>query len=86
MRAGHGRTPLVPQSLVGGSVSNLADRALTGAVHDFLATPWVVLNVADLAVVAAVFKLSAARLSSRPLLSTEGRPRGQASATPPPRT
>jgi len=40
--------------VVGGAVANLADRALTGTVHDFLATPWIVFNVADLAVVAGL--------------------------------
>jgi len=36
--------------VVGGAAANLLDRAATGAVHDFLATPWVLLNVADIAV------------------------------------
>ncbi len=40
--------------LLGGAISNLADRALSGSVRDFLATPWVVLNLADLAVVAGL--------------------------------
>jgi signal peptidase II len=44
----------VPALLVGGAISNLLDRLLTGAVHDFIATPWVVFNLADLAVLAAV--------------------------------
>ena len=37
--------------LIGGALSNLADRLATGSVRDFLATPWIVLNLADLAVV-----------------------------------
>jgi lipoprotein signal peptidase len=36
--------------LVGGAVSNLLDRVATGVVRDFLATPWVIVNLADLAV------------------------------------
>jgi lipoprotein signal peptidase len=40
--------------LIGGAASNLVDRVLLGAVRDFLATPWVVFNVADVAVVIGV--------------------------------
>ena len=40
--------------VVGGAMSNLIDRAVTGAVHDFLATPWIVFNVADIAVLVGV--------------------------------
>ena len=53
--AAHGRLPLwIPGFLLGGASSNLADRLLLGSVRDFLATPWAVINLADLAVVAAV--------------------------------
>jgi lipoprotein signal peptidase len=38
--------------LTGGAASNLADRLVQGAVRDWLATPWVVANLADLAVAA----------------------------------
>jgi lipoprotein signal peptidase len=38
--------------LAGGAASNLADRVVQGAVRDWLALPWVVINLADLAVVA----------------------------------
>jgi len=40
--------------VIGGAAANLLDRAATGAVHDFLATPWVLLNVADIAVFVGV--------------------------------
>ena len=40
--------------VIGGAVSNLADRLLVGSVRDFLATPWIVLNVADLAVAVGI--------------------------------
>lgn len=54
-RASAGRIPAwVPGLLVGGAVSNLVDRIAFGAVHDFLATPWIVLNLADIAVVAGI--------------------------------
>ncbi len=36
---------------LGGAVSNAADRVLFGAVRDFLVSPWVLWNLADLAVV-----------------------------------
>ena len=42
----------IPAFLVGGATSNLLDRLAAGAVHGFLATPWVVFNLADLAVAA----------------------------------
>jgi Lipoprotein signal peptidase len=48
----HGQVPAWATGLlIGGAVSNLADRAAGGSVRDFLATPWVVLNLADLAVI-----------------------------------
>src|SRR4051794_33776651 len=40
--------------LVGGAASNLADRVVLGAVRDFLVTPWIVFNLADVAIAAAV--------------------------------
>lgn len=50
-----GRLPAwVPGVLVGGAVSNLADRVALGAVRDFVATPLVVWNLADLAVVIGI--------------------------------
>jgi signal peptidase II len=51
----------VPGLLLGGAVSNLADRIMFGSVRDFLATPWVVFNLADVAVLAAIGGLIAAR-------------------------
>jgi signal peptidase I len=44
----------VPPLLIGGAVSNLIDRALFGAVRDFVLTAWVILNVADVVVVVGV--------------------------------
>ena len=40
--------------LLGGALGNLVDRAATGAVHDFLVVGPVVINVADVAVLAGV--------------------------------
>jgi lipoprotein signal peptidase len=51
--------------LLGGALSNLVDRALTGAVHDFVATPWVVFNAADIAVVGGTVAVAASALRVR---------------------
>jgi lipoprotein signal peptidase len=56
----------VPGLLVGGASSNLLDRLLLGSVRDFLATPWVVINLADLAVLAAVIGSTLVPLIRRP--------------------
>lgn len=44
----------VPALLLGGAVSNLADRIALGAVRDFVPTPGVLWNLADLAVVVGI--------------------------------
>jgi lipoprotein signal peptidase len=65
--AARGRLPVwVPGLLIGGASSNLADRLLLGSVRDFLATPWAVINLADLAVVAAVIGSLVVHRSRRP--------------------
>jgi lipoprotein signal peptidase len=68
LHAAHrGRLPSwVPGLLVGGASSNLLDRLLLGAVRDFLATPWAVINLADLAVLAAVTGSILAYLTRQP--------------------
>jgi signal peptidase II len=53
--------PWVCGLLIGGAVSNLADRAVLGAVRDFLATPWIVFNLADVAVVVGIAAYLAAQ-------------------------
>lgn len=59
-----GRIPTwIPGLLIGGSVANLIDRAAFGAVHDFLVVPGAILNLADLAVLAAVLGWSTALLT-----------------------
>jgi lipoprotein signal peptidase len=44
----------IPACVLGGSLANLVDRAAFGSVHDFLATPWIVFNLADIAVAAGL--------------------------------
>jgi lipoprotein signal peptidase len=52
--------------VIGGSLSNLVDRLLLGAVRDYLAIGHIVINLADLAVVAGVLGYGLTRLP-RPL-------------------
>jgi lipoprotein signal peptidase len=55
--------------VIGGSLSNLMDRLLLGAVRDFLAIGHLVINLADLAVVAGVLGYGLTRLP-RPLATS----------------
>jgi len=58
-----GRVPAWVGALVlGGAMSNLLDRIIRGGVLDFIVTPWIVLNLADLAVVAGLAAFSVAHL------------------------
>ena len=62
-----GRLPAwVPGLLLGGAASNLADRLLFGAVRDFVPTPWVLWNLADLAVVVGIAGYAWGHLRRRP--------------------
>lgn len=49
----------VPVCLAGGALANLVDRIASGFVHDFVATPWIVFNLADVAIVAGLVGLTA---------------------------
>ena len=40
--------------MIGGAASNLADRVILGAVRDFIPTPVVIFNIADVAVLVGV--------------------------------
>jgi lipoprotein signal peptidase len=53
----------IPGFLVGGALSNVADRVIGGSVRDFVATAPVVWNVADVAVVVGLVGYSCARLA-----------------------
>jgi signal peptidase II len=64
----------VPGAFLGGALANLADRAATGAVHDWLAAGVVVIDLADVAVVAAALGYAAGllRASWRPRTAAAG--------------
>ena len=65
----HGLPGWIPVLLIGGAVSNLVDRLLLGAVRDFLAIGHIVINLADLAVVAGVLGFCLTRLPRPPATS-----------------
>jgi lipoprotein signal peptidase len=75
-RLAAGRIGLLPAALIiGGSLGNLLDRALSGGVRDFIVGPGIVFNVADVAllvgVLLAVLPLVASNGASRPVLRRE---------------
>ena len=47
----------IPGLVLGGALSNMIDRARFGAVRDFIATHWAIINVADLCVLGGVLIL-----------------------------
>ena len=47
-----GISPAVPALIAGGMFANLIDRLRFGVTRDFIVTPWVTVNVADVAVIA----------------------------------
>jgi lipoprotein signal peptidase len=68
--AGRGGLPgWVPALVVGGAASNLLDRLLLGAVRDFLAVGHLVVNPADLAVLAGLVGYGLTRLARPPAAS-----------------
>jgi lipoprotein signal peptidase len=56
----------IPALVVGGALSNLLDRLVLGAVRDFLAIAHIVINLADLAVLAGVIGYCLTRLIRQP--------------------
>jgi hypothetical protein len=61
--------------LVGGALSNLVDRLLLGAVRDFLAVAHVVVNLADLAVLAGLVGYGLTRSGAMPAYRSHGHQR-----------
>ena len=46
--------PFLPALVAGGTIGNMIDRIRLGSVTDFVATPWAIVNVADVAVTIGV--------------------------------
>jgi lipoprotein signal peptidase len=65
LRMGAASAPAVGLVL-GGSVANVSERLLRGAVTDFIRLPWIVLDAADLAVLTGLLLLAVERLSRVP--------------------
>ena len=55
-----GISPIIPGVIAGGALANALDRAQFGVVRDFLSTPWIVVDVADVAVIVGMFALGVA--------------------------
>lgn len=55
-----GISPIIPGVIAGGALANALDRAQFGVVRDFLHTPWLVIDVGDIAVVAGIVALGLA--------------------------
>ena len=55
-----GISPIIPGVIAGGSLANALDRAEFGAVRDFISTPWLVIDVGDIAIIAGIFALAVA--------------------------
>ncbi|HET9730580.1 MAG TPA: signal peptidase II [Acidimicrobiia bacterium] len=62
-----GVSPAVPALLAGGMLANTLDRVRLGAVRDFIHTPWLVVNVADIAVAVGIITTAVylARVATR---------------------
>src|SRR5207248_1441539 len=49
-----GVAPAIPAVVVGGMLANAIDRFRSGSVRDFIHTPWLIFNVADIAVAGGI--------------------------------
>ena len=63
-------SPILPALVLGGTLGNVIDRMRLGAVRDFVATPWAIINIADVAVVIGVLGLTFTVMSRLPRLRT----------------
>jgi signal peptidase II len=61
-------SPILPALVAGGTLGNIVDRIRLGAVTDFVATPWAIINVADVAVAIGVLGLTFTFTSRLPRL------------------
>ncbi len=52
-----GMSPVLPALIAGGMLGNTLDRARLGAVRDFIAVPFAIINVADIAITIGIVAL-----------------------------
>jgi lipoprotein signal peptidase len=52
-----GLSPCIPAVIAGGMGAHALDRVVFGAVRDFIATPWLVIDVADVAIFVGMIAL-----------------------------
>jgi signal peptidase II len=57
LAARYGVSPGIPALIAAGMLGNLIDRIRLGAVRDFIVTPWAIINVADVCVIAGILAL-----------------------------
>ena len=57
LAARYGVSPGIPALIAAGTLSNTLDRIRLGAVRDFIVTPWAIINVADVCVIAGIVGL-----------------------------
>src|SRR4051812_48009341 len=55
-----GVSPAIPAIVVGGMLSNAVDRVRGGSVRDFIHTPWLIFNLADVAIAGGIVVLGVA--------------------------
>jgi signal peptidase II len=64
-------SPIMPALVLGGTLGNVIDRMRLGAVRDFVATPWAIINVADVAVAIGVLGLAFTMMTRLPRMITQ---------------
>jgi signal peptidase II len=64
-------SPILPALVLGGTLGNVIDRMRLGAVRDFVATPWAIINVADVAVAIGVLGLAFTMMTRLPRMVTQ---------------
>lgn len=66
-----GISTFLPALIAGGTVGNTLDRIRLGGVRDFVATPWAIINFADVAVAIGVLGIALALAVRIPRLRVE---------------
>jgi signal peptidase II len=66
-----GISAFLPALIAGGTIGNTLDRVRLGAVRDFIAMPWAIINLADVAVAVGIVGLVIALAARAPRSRTE---------------